>query len=473
MPPSHRRKHSSSTESLTGNAPPSTGKEQLQKVRKAARLIGMVNGLQKSMEAMIENRKYYAQRSLDLEQALTESAPEALTKSISMRTIHVADIMMEVEDLSEKNATFEERIRILQHAHERGTQSMQAQLDVLQSDYNLLEAQALATQNYLEKKLREATGEAEELQKKYSNMRQSFHSCTQNIAIMASKIVSVQRENASLRVEVDEGNQALIDMMKKVKLLRESEKAMLEGVHFGGMQEPDTITTLQSQLEAANFENEKLVAERTAHRSVIEELQNPVNEPTPSLKAQSQLQNISSSSIADTRIIHCVTPSSTAEIKSISVYTASNSPKKSEQLKKWNQVDGLLSIARSMSSHSFCESTDFSTTTSDGAKLQIFEDGSVETSAHTEKETLVQTKEEIPTRARRMKVSMNGLDGAYTGPLSSSGLPNGTGTIRFKNGDTYLGDLRDGKLHGKGAMYFGAKDKTTIRGKFENNVLVE
>jgi hypothetical protein len=49
-----------------------------------------------------------------------------------------------------------------------------------------------------------------------------------------------------------------------------------------------------------------------------------------------------------------------------------------------------------------------------------------------------------PNNARRMEIKMIGdLEGQYTGPL-----PRGTGTICFRNGDTYLGELVDGEMHG-------------------------
>jgi hypothetical protein len=469
MPPFLRKKFSASTSSRSenNNVSSSTGssKQQLQKVRKSARLIGMVNGLQKSMEATIDSRKYFAQRSLDLEHALTESAPEALTKSITMRTIQVADIMMELENLTENNATFEERIRILQHGHERGTQNLQAQLDQLQIEYNLLEERAHAKQNELEEKLKDATEETEELQKKYFNMRQSFHSCTKNIAIMASKIASVQRENSSLRLEVEESHQVLIDMEKKVKFLRERERQiLLESITVEAQESGDTITVLQSQLEAVSFENDKLVAERTAHQSVIEELQNPAKELMSSVDGQIRRLSMGSSVTADTGTNDHTAPTSTTDIMSISVSTTNDSPKQTEQHQTRNQeskFDGSLNIV------------ELSAMPSNESKVQVFEDLSVDTPPRAKKETRAQIEKDAPKRVRRMKVSINGLDGAYTGPLGSNGLPNGTGTIRFKNGDTYLGDLRDGQLHGKGAMYFGDKDKTTLRGQFESNALVE
>ena len=407
------------------------GKEQLQKVRKAARLIGMVNGLQKSMEAMIENRDYYSQRSLDLEQALTESAPEALTKSIPIRTIQVADIMMQLEDLTEKNATSEERIHILQHGQEREKLSMQIQLDQLQSDYALLQQQAQAKQHDLEETLKSVTEENTELQKKYASIRRNYHLCTKNIAIMASKIASIQSDNNGLRLQADESRRAVMEMERKVTHLRESEKAILESFDFGGAQ------------------HKKLEAERTV--------------PTDSDIAQSQKQDFSDSDIANIKSIP--EPTGTTCWK--------NSQGQPDKLNKKSTLDRLLSIVRSKPGRNIVGNTDLLLhTESHDSKLQVFEDDSVDTppqsSAQSEQESPLVTSKSV----RRMDITIDGLDGSYTGPLGWNGLPHGTGTIRFKNGDTYLGELRNGKLHGKGAMYYFAKDKATVRGMFESNALV-
>jgi hypothetical protein len=44
------------------------------------------------------------------------------------------------------------------------------------------------------------------------------------------------------------------------------------------------------------------------------------------------------------------------------------------------------------------------------------------------------------------------------GPMGKNGLPNGTGTIRFKNGNTYLGEVKDGEMYGKGTLYQGCSN---------------
>ena len=58
--------------------------------------------------------------------------------------------------------------------------------------------------------------------------------------------------------------------------------------------------------------------------------------------------------------------------------------------------------------------------------------------------------------------------GEYAGPIVD-GKPHGVGTVRFANGDTYLGEVRRGKLCGKGTMY---TKSGTSRGLFEDNVFV-
>lgn len=58
--------------------------------------------------------------------------------------------------------------------------------------------------------------------------------------------------------------------------------------------------------------------------------------------------------------------------------------------------------------------------------------------------------------------------GEYAGPMVD-GKPHGVGTIRFGNGDTYLGEVKRGKLSGKGSMY---TKSGTSRGLFKDNVFI-
>ena len=71
-------------------------------------------------------------------------------------------------------------------------------------------------------------------------------------------------------------------------------------------------------------------------------------------------------------------------------------------------------------------------------------------------------------RKEAIKVKIAGQVGMYTGPVSGS-KPNGVGTIRFSNGDTYLGALRDGKLHGTGTLY---TKEGFFRGLFQDDAFM-
>ena len=73
-----------------------------------------------------------------------------------------------------------------------------------------------------------------------------------------------------------------------------------------------------------------------------------------------------------------------------------------------------------------------------------------------------------PNKAKRMDIVVDGQDAIYTGPLEN-GVPNGTGTIRFLNGDTYLGELVNGEMHGQGTLYHHEKAKGLSRGRFQHN----
>ena len=70
-----------------------------------------------------------------------------------------------------------------------------------------------------------------------------------------------------------------------------------------------------------------------------------------------------------------------------------------------------------------------------------------------------------------MDVVVGDLSAVYTGTLKE-GLPHGTGTFRFKNGDTYLGEVLAGKMHGKGTLYHRAKELGILRGVFEDNEFI-
>eukprot|EP00536_Pseudo-nitzschia_multiseries_P015737 jgi/Psemu1/292179/fgenesh1_pg.942_\ len=75
------------------------------------------------------------------------------------------------------------------------------------------------------------------------------------------------------------------------------------------------------------------------------------------------------------------------------------------------------------------------------------------------------------TTMKKVKIRFKkaGLEGTYTGPLVDK-RPHGVGTIRFTNGDTYLGEMTRGKMSGTGTLY--TKSRGTFRGQFENNRFV-
>lgn len=433
------------------------------KLRRSARLVEMVNGLQKSMEAMLAKRKYYAKRSVELEQALTERAPEALYKSLTISTITVADIMMELEDLHDKTTALEGQVRNLQQRHDLEKNDMQRQFEDLERQYELLEQQSWAKQDELKTKLAEANEEVTTIQKKYARTRKEYHTCTRNIAMMASKIATVQRENNSLRVEADTSHRALIEMEQKVDGLQS-----VDSNKTHSQQQNHMIRQLQLQLEASRFENEKLIAERTANHSVINELQNQVR----MLQTERTEQHIRGDDDMLRLPFRPMFPVQSSDLsRSLPFHTTEllddtdSAP---------SNLDNLLTIVRSMSSQSSSASTEVAANTSRRYEENNAEDLS-DDSAEDEYDPYQdagrssRNNNDSPNMVRRLHVNINGLEGSYTGPVSSNGLPNGTGTIRFKNGDTYLGVLKDGQLHGKGAMYYASNRKSTFRGTFVHN----
>lgn len=76
-------------------------------------------------------------------------------------------------------------------------------------------------------------------------------------------------------------------------------------------------------------------------------------------------------------------------------------------------------------------------------------------------------KKEKRTKMKKVKIKFKkaGLEGTYTGPLVDK-KPHGIGTIRFTNGNTYLGEMTRGKMSGSGTLY---TKNGVFRGLFENN----
>ncbi len=79
-------------------------------------------------------------------------------------------------------------------------------------------------------------------------------------------------------------------------------------------------------------------------------------------------------------------------------------------------------------------------------------------------------KKSKKTKMKKVKIKFKkaGLEGTYTGPLVDK-KPHGVGTIRFTNGNTYLGEMTRGKMSGTGTLY---TKKGVFRGLFENNQFV-
>ena len=78
--------------------------------------------------------------------------------------------------------------------------------------------------------------------------------------------------------------------------------------------------------------------------------------------------------------------------------------------------------------------------------------------------------QELTKKSTSHSVMVNGQKASYKGPTNNEGFPHGTGTVRFENGDTYLGDLVNGTMHGKGTLYHR---NGMQRGEFNRNVFVE
>jgi len=83
------------------------------------------------------------------------------------------------------------------------------------------------------------------------------------------------------------------------------------------------------------------------------------------------------------------------------------------------------------------------------------------------------------TRTTRTTTRMNQVlitfkkgqfEGVYTGPLSVDRKPQGVGTIRFTNGDTYSGEMEQGKMSGRGTLY--TKTTRGVQPVFANNTFM-
>ena len=62
------------------------------------------------------------------------------------------------------------------------------------------------------------------------------------------------------------------------------------------------------------------------------------------------------------------------------------------------------------------------------------------------------------------------LAGTYSGALSPrNSKPFGVGVIKFDNGDMYMGDMKDGNMHGHGTL---VSRGMVLRGEFQENLFV-
>ena len=433
------------------NDPISTTKAQdFLRNRKSVRLSGMVDSLHESMKQMIEKREFYAERSRILERKLKDASPDSLEKVVEIPTIQIADIIMELEDLQGQVQLLEERCQKLQEEKNDEQQANQNHIQILRKQVEILELRSTSKHEQLLADLKEANDESATLQEMYRSMRRNFSSATMNIATMASTISKLQQENNSLRIEADSSHKALVAL----ELQRQE---LLAGKNIR------TGQAIESQLIMAQFESEKLVAERTANQTVIAELQAQVRFLQGALAYRTRANKRGSVArpIASSSMTH-VGKSSSPSTQQLN----NNSFHASDKLDK---VQGTIESMRSCDSDGETESV--ASSLSDMTPKQA--------NTSTELDEPVQILRKLPLsperpssephKARRMPVEINGMSGNYTGPLNEAGLPHGTGTIRFLNGDTYLGALYNGLMHGRGAMYFGNKRKPTFRGDFVSN----
>jgi hypothetical protein len=75
---------------------------------------------------------------------------------------------------------------------------------------------------------------------------------------------------------------------------------------------------------------------------------------------------------------------------------------------------------------------------------------------------------EVSSCKRGTTITVGDEVGEYIGHVVD-GQPDGVGTVRFPNGKTYLGEVKNGKLHGRGTLYCKSG---VSRGRFQDNVFV-
>jgi hypothetical protein len=419
--------------------------------RKSTRLADMVDNLQETVKQMIEKREFYADRSKDLERKLKETAPDSLGKAVEIRTIQIADIMMELEDMHDKVDSLGEKCRKLQEEKDEQEKRHENEMQLLQKQLEIVELESKAKREQLLADLKEANDESVALEEMYRGMRVNYSNATRNIAIMASKISKLQQENTTFRVEADSSHRALVAL----ELLQQG-KSSDDSPNQAGQ-------SLQVQLEAAQFESDKLVAERTASQSVIGELQSQVRILQAALAYQTRANHKMAATRKDLSPVSRRLDQLSEPARALSPLILSEDEER--------PLDRLPTMGESTTDQSTDDCSACSAVSDATPKqantsidLDLDEPFRLLQSPRSSEKSFSDSE-----RARRMPIDVNGLEGNYTGPINADGLPHGNGTIRFKNGDTYLGDLEDGKLHGKGAIYFANKHKPTFRGTFVAN----
>lgn len=78
----------------------------------------------------------------------------------------------------------------------------------------------------------------------------------------------------------------------------------------------------------------------------------------------------------------------------------------------------------------------------------------------------------VTSNRKKIQVIVNGEPAWYMGTVDEAdGSPDGTGTIKFSNGDKYFGEVQHGEMHGHGTLYC-CDSKEMKRGRFEHDVFL-
>jgi hypothetical protein len=82
--------------------------------------------------------------------------------------------------------------------------------------------------------------------------------------------------------------------------------------------------------------------------------------------------------------------------------------------------------------------------------------------------------DDITERTRGLQITLHiggqAEKGLYSGELDDQGCPSGMGMIKFDNNDLYIGEIEQGKMHGKGSLMFS--NAVLLRGEFQENLFV-